>query len=305
MLVKDQIGRRVVIRRRLPDQHLTDVVGVLRALGEMDLIVATDKGEVTIRYADIVAAKEVPPRPVKYSEIAALERAAVGGWPPVETAALGDWVLRAGGGWTNRANTALPIGDPCVSLEEGVATVVSWYKERGLQPRFAVPLPLARGVARVLEAQGWESYFPTTVMVSDLSFAAEDSDVVLADEPDEAWLRMMAGQKGELPPIARSILTGPEMVTFASLYCGGELAAIGRCAVADGWAGFALVQTSLPYRGQGLARKVMGALAAWARAAGAGRGYLQVEEANEPAISLYTRLGFARHHGYVHYRLTD
>ena len=65
------VGRRVVVRRRLPGQRgpsggpaLTDVLGVCVAWGEGRCVIRPEEGpDVTIRLADVVAGKPVPPRP--------------------------------------------------------------------------------------------------------------------------------------------------------------------------------------------------------------------------------------------------
>jgi hypothetical protein len=48
--------------------------------------------------------------------IPGLERAAASGWRGTEEASLGGWLLRAAGGFTGRANSALAIGDPGMPL---------------------------------------------------------------------------------------------------------------------------------------------------------------------------------------------
>ncbi|MGO1497835.1 putative acetyltransferase [Agrococcus casei] len=59
------IGTRVVVRYRLHDgEHgATDALGDLTAIDAVSCTVATRRGEVRIRIADIVAAKQVPPPP--------------------------------------------------------------------------------------------------------------------------------------------------------------------------------------------------------------------------------------------------
>ncbi|NUT50926.1 MAG: GNAT family N-acetyltransferase, partial [Saccharothrix sp.] len=51
-------------------------------------------------------------------------------------------------------------------------------------------------------------------------------------------------------------------------------------------------------RRQGLARRLMGGLAAWGVARGATTCALQVAEHNKPAIALYESLGCVEHHRY-------
>lgn len=58
-------GTRVVIRYRLHDQveGATDALGYISATSDTQIVVATARGLTTIDFADIIAAKEVPPPP--------------------------------------------------------------------------------------------------------------------------------------------------------------------------------------------------------------------------------------------------
>ena len=44
--------------------------------------------------------------------VAALERLAARSWRGLEEQRYGDWLLRAGGGFTGRANSVLVLGEP-------------------------------------------------------------------------------------------------------------------------------------------------------------------------------------------------
>lgn len=55
-------GARVVVRYRLED-GFTDVLGYLVEAAEEDVTVAGRRGNVTVPYALVTAAKEVPPPP--------------------------------------------------------------------------------------------------------------------------------------------------------------------------------------------------------------------------------------------------
>jgi hypothetical protein len=60
-------GTRVVIRYALhddPDGSATDAVGYLSGTNATHCVVATVRGLQTIAFADVLAAKEVPPPPV-------------------------------------------------------------------------------------------------------------------------------------------------------------------------------------------------------------------------------------------------
>lgn len=60
-------GTRVVIRYRLHDEPegATDALGYVSAKSSTQIVVATARGLRTITLADVIAAKEVPPPPVR------------------------------------------------------------------------------------------------------------------------------------------------------------------------------------------------------------------------------------------------
>ena len=293
------VVRRIVgVRGNRP--QFSDALGELIAYDSTGLTVATRKGPVRIAHEAIQAAKRVPPRTV---DVATLERIASAAWPAPDTGRLGEWTLRAAGGFTGRANSALPIGDPGVPLDEAIGTVCRWYRERGLAPRLNVPLPLCADVDAALDALGWTRSVPTLVQTAPLAAVlaatverADLPPVRLADEPDEAWLAVAARRKGGLPDAARRVLIDARLVKCASV--AGDLA-IARGAVVRDFLHLALVEVAEPARGRGLARHITRALALWGRDKGAGTAFLQVEETNLPARTLYGRLGCTTHHPYV------
>jgi ribosomal protein S18 acetylase RimI-like enzyme len=132
--------------------------------------------------------------------------------------------------------------------------------------------------------------------------AAAAVRIDLAAEPDEAWLRRYRFRGQPLPPIARRLLLSAPWQRFASAREEGRTIAVGRVAVADGWAGLTAVEVDPAHRRRGLGHAITGALAAAAVQRGAANLYLQVENDNTAARALYRQAGFADHHGY-HYRV--
>jgi N-acetylglutamate synthase len=221
-------------------------------------------------------------------------------------------LLRAAGGFTGRANSALAIGDPGRDLASATEAVARWYQARGLPAMIAVPYPVGRphvsALNRFLDAQGWGMRpGPATVVIAPIGVVARDTPVPVgrfhaSAEPDGAWLALYhyRGQP-RLPAVAHKVLMSAPWQAFGSIRADSGTLAIGRVAVAAGWAGLTAIETGPQYRRRGLATAITSALAALAAGQGAENVYLQVEDTNTTARALYRRLDFTEHHGY-HYR---
>lgn len=234
----------------------------------------------------------------------ALERLAARTWRGLEEQRYGDWVLRAGGGFTGRANSVLVVGEPPEPLADAVPAVARWYAERGLPARAQLPTPGAEAADAALAAAGWARSEDNLVLVAPLAGWAEPGvPVHLAAAPDEAWLSAYRYRGTPLPPVAREVLMTGDDPVFASVRRPpGPTAAVARGALAGGWLCVTAVTVDDTHRRQGLATAVMAALGAWAGDRGAEGCVLQVASSNAGALAFYRRLGFTEHHRY-HYRL--
>ncbi|MFJ8462595.1 GNAT family N-acetyltransferase [Streptomyces swartbergensis] len=314
------VGKRVSVRSLIehapPGEKFTDTVGVLTSWDKGVLLI-TRKGGESVRIAEsaLVAGKVVPAAPARRRGPAAsyeeLARVAARAWRPVESERLGDWELRAASGFTRRANSVLPLGDPGVSLDEALDAVRRWYGERGL-PAYVQTATGAEGAQELLcaelEARGWVREVTAELWVGPLgpvADLAEPSGVVLSREAGEAWLARY--QRKGVSEVALRVLGSGSSVWFATVprSAGASPAAIGRCVVDGRWAGFAAVEVDPDLRRQGLGTAVMAALARRALDEGASAAWLQVEAENEGARALYAGMGFAAHHAYHHYREPD
>ncbi|OKI09665.1 acetyltransferase [Streptomyces sp. CB02923] len=278
------------------------------------LSVTRRTGEIIrITEAALVAGKTVPAAPARRRSPATsapeLDRVAARGWPPVESEWLGGWQLRASAGFTRRANSVAPLGDPGLPLDTALEQVRSWYAQRSL-PAYIQVSTGAQGtqedLAAGLDRRGWtrevtaETRTAALAPVGDLD--ADVSRVALTRETDAQWLARYR-RSGEPGPEVVAVLHGGPSVWFASVPDeAGGAAAIGRCVVDGRWAGFAAVEVGPEHRRRGLATAVMAALARKALDEGASAAYLQVETDNHDARALYDRLGFVTHHHYHHWR---
>ncbi|MFE7972461.1 GNAT family N-acetyltransferase [Streptomyces shenzhenensis] len=329
------VGKRVSVRRLSepgdPSAKFTDTVGVLTSWNDGVLLITRKDGQsVRIPESTLVAGKTVPAARARRRGPAAtyeeLARVSARAWQPVESERLGAWELRAAVqgtppearprgaaagrrvGFTRRANSVLPLGDPGLPLDAALRAVRRWYDERGL-PAYVQTATGAAGTQELLcaelERRGWVREVTSelwTGALAPVADRAEGSGVVLSRTADRTWLTRY--QRKGVSEVALRVLGSGPSVWFATVPgADGEApAAIGRCVVDGRWAGFAAVEVDPEQRRRGLATAVLAALARRALDEGASAAWLQVEADNVGARALYAGLGFAAHHAYHHYR---
>jgi len=232
-----------------------------------------------------------------------LERAAALHWQAPDIQPLGEWLLRAAGGFTGRANSALPLGDPGLPLPEAVAAVEDWYRRRDLRPMIVLPQgagpdPLPAYLAERSWVPRPGPAFVMTAAVADLP--ARPCDVRFSPEPDAAFLGLYRYRGQDLPPIARTLMMSAPWQAFGTICRDGRTVACGRISVAGDLGVLTAVEVDATCRRQGLGAAITSGLAAAAAGQGARRILLQVETGNAPARALYLRCGFRDSHRY-HY----
>jgi ribosomal protein S18 acetylase RimI-like enzyme len=319
------VGLRVVVRRLLPGRTgptggpaMTDVLGILEEWGDTTLTVRREDGSlVVVDRAEIVAGKPVPPRPAVRLRVPVevAEQRALASWPAVEVERVGEWVLRASGGFSARANSALLLGDPGVRWDEAIARVVAFYRRRDL-PVWVQAVHGSVELDRLL-AEGWVTARPgeadTGFYVAGVAGATRAVRRLLPGDPPPVWIddrasdAWLADDERALRhrEAAHAVLEGPEQVAFAAVTEADVVVAKGRGALSPGtdpWLGITDVWVHPDHRRRGLAAVVLESLLDWAAEQGTATAYLQARQDNVAALTLYERLGFTRHHSYRYLR---
>jgi len=230
-----------------------------------------------------------------------LERAVALHWRAPDIQPLGDWLLRAARGFTGRANSALPLGDPGLPLPEAVAAVEDWYRRRDLRPMIVLPQGAApEPLEDFLTERSWVPRpGPAFVMTADVAdLPAGPADVQFSPGPDAAFLGLYRYRGQDLPPIARTLMMSAPWQAFGTISRDGRTVACGRISVAGDLGVMTAVEVDAACRRQGLGAAITSALAAAAAGQGARRMLLQVETGNAPARALYQRCGFRDSHRY-------
>jgi N-acetylglutamate synthase len=236
-----------------------------------------------------------------------LQAIAATGWGYSERELLGGWELRASGGFTSRANVAWPLGDSGRPLPETLAKVAQWYGGRGLPPlvQTVVGGDLDREIADLGHTGAVGASLRQTADLEPalaVLSATADPDLkseLSADLPADF---VTVYRRGLGHPHSPAVLgTGDAEIRFAVIRdTDGAALAVGRTAVhpTARWTGVAAIHTAERARRRGLARVILRDLLTTAAQSGATRAYLEVEEDNAPARTLYESLGFRIAHRY-------
>lgn len=299
----DDVGERMTVRMHEPDGGFRDILGTL----ETPTTIRKRDGSIVSFDPDQIAIwRKVPPRVERAGKgsplslrINEMERAASATWPAAEQVPLGDWVLRASGKFTMRANSVLALGDPHIEMEEAIKQVVDFYQARNLIPTFHITLPIQVELDALLERKGWTEKIIVHVMVADIQprelTQVEIGEWEIANAPSDEWIRL---QKDEG---VRDIMERYPAI-YAGLRVSDELVAAGRAAVFEGWTVLTRLFVRPDFRGRGLSKDLLTLLLNESVKAGATKALLQVDSKNSTAIALYKKMGFTLHHAYK-YRL--
>lgn len=320
------VGERVVVRHRLPpgsEAGAADALGILVSRDSRSLVIDTRAGLVTVPRAAVVVAKEVPPpssRPgPAHLRVAAddLELLMSRGWVATQQATLGSWLLRSSAGFTSRANSALPVGDPSLPLGEAIEHVERWYARHRQPTRFQLPgapgfEPAAHPVGAALLERGYSAAVGPdpgahvrvlTAPLGAIPPAAPDAPTVHAlGELTPEWFRAYAESREVVPRITEQVLTGSHRQLFLSVTGPDSDRAVGiaRVAIHPGWVGVFGVWVDPARRRRGIASAIVSAVGRTAIQHGVRAVYLQVPETNVSALAFWDELGFVRHHDYTY-----
>ena len=241
------------------------------------------------------------------AEIEAIERATAAAVTPREVLEIGDWLVSLDPGTIRRANSAVPLRHdlPCdvAVLDE----IEAAYAARGLKPAFRIAdAPGLEAVRIELARRGYLSEQPTLVKTGAAMgrmAGARGEPASVERAPGPGWAAVFTGEGFDPADGANRVaaLTRASDAVYGGISVGDRTIAVGVAAFGHGWASVHGMRTDMGMRGQGLAGRVLAGLGAAAHARGIERVFLQVEESNTGARSLYRGVGFARAWRYLYW----
>jgi len=234
-----------------------------------------------------------------------VEEACLNAWPALREVLLDGWLLRFSEGLTRRANSANPLR-PVSHVD--LQTCEALYRRSGLPTIFRVLSLLDPSVEERLAEAGYTEEGESCVLygpIEDIE-TARDPDVRLQDEPNPEWFAAMASlqnHSSEQAATYRRIVGQVALpAAFAAMSDEGEGVAVAYGALHNGLLCYESVITDNRRRRRGYGRRIITALAAWAKEQGADGACLAVEVHNTPARALYDATGFKTELYQYHYR---
>ncbi|MGE0766188.1 MAG: GNAT family N-acetyltransferase [Hyphomicrobiaceae bacterium] len=230
-----------------------------------------------------------------------IERAAVRGWPALETAEVDRWLLRVSSGGSVRANSISALQYSGADFDASLAEAVAFYRARRALPRFTITgVSQPSGLDGELAARGWTRQGDHLTMAKDVGFAAppragSDVMVIRHQAPTPEWYAvylegLSQNRRAVAPQLVERV---PRPRCFFSGVRDGKVIASGLSVLDVAVSSVQCMATLAQARRTGAARAVLDAIEDYAREGGALRLYLQADAENKAAINLYERAGFA------------
>jgi ribosomal protein S18 acetylase RimI-like enzyme len=219
-------------------------------------------------------------------------------WPSLQTMLYDGWVLRFADGYTKRANSVHPLYSSSLNVEEKIQACEEIYQSKGLDVVFKLtPSAQPENLDKVLAAKEYKADSRTSVQLLELDGvdkALAQSALLTEDYAD--WLPAFCklsniGGHGE-PTLKQLLHNVVPAQCFASICHQGQVVACGMGVLQGQFVGLFDIVTDADFRRQGFGKQLVLSILAWGKHNSAQTAYLQVMLNNEPALRLYSGLGF-------------
>jgi len=235
---------------------------------------------------------------VTRADVEAIERATVAAVAPQAALEIGGWLVALDPGTIRRAASAAPLSRDLAADPATFDAIEAAYEAHGRAPAFRIAdVPGLEDVRTELARRGYRPEQPTLVKVgaaAGMIAAARGEPALTAQTPGEGWAAVFTSEGFDPVDGASRVaaLTRSPDAVYGAIAQGADVLAVGAAAFGHGWASVHGMRTRATRRGEGLAGRVLAGLALAAQARGIERVFLQVEEGNAGARSLYRRAGF-------------
>ncbi|WP_294764647.1 GNAT family N-acetyltransferase [uncultured Rhodoferax sp.] len=245
--------------------------------------------------------------PLNDDAVARLERNTCDAVAPMAHTQLDGWLLAFDRSTIGRATSAVPLRHQRLAVGD-LAPIMARYAAQELPAVFRLAdLPALAPLHEALYQQGFTPSQPTLVQLAhsaDVAALCAQPTACCTPAPTPAWASVYVAPCFD--PVdgrhRQQALSRGQHTVYASVVQQGEALSAGTAVYSQGWASLHGLRTVQHARGRGLATDLMAALAREALQRGLPHMYLQVEEDNQAALSLYRRAGFRTAWRYQYWR---
>jgi GNAT superfamily N-acetyltransferase len=233
--------------------------------------------------------------------IKGFEELSLNSWPSLQTLLFDGWVLRFANGFTKRSNSISPLFSSGLNPGEKIRYCENLYQNLGLDTVFKMTSAVyPANLDEILEAKGYIINSPTSVQILDLSDCQVSplKKAILSSHFTDEWLSdfcRLVNLEEKHQSTLKKILTN--IVTPTCFACLGEseekdTISCGLGVLQDKYFALYDIVTAANSRNRGFGKQVVLNLLNWGKEKGARTVYLHVMLNNEPALRLYSQLGF-------------
>lgn len=234
-----------------------------------------------------------------------IEELSLNHWQPLSTLLYDGWVLRFADGYTKRANSIQPLYHSTCGADEKIKTCEKIYSANQLPTIFKMtPFIQPPNLDAILEAKGYSVMDITSVQTLDLANISEPklTSVKIDEKITTEWLsdfcRLNHVNDKHKPTMERMLSNIKTKKGFISFYHNEQVIACGLGVIEREYIGLYDIVTDIQYRNRGFGEQMIRNLLKWGKENGAKSSYLAVISNNEPALRLYSKLGYSEIYKY-------
>jgi hypothetical protein len=234
-----------------------------------------------------------------------IEELNLNNWQPLSTLLYDGWVLRFSNGYTKRANSINPIHYSTYDLNQKIKECEKIYSNNDLRTTFKItPFVKPENLDDILEEKDYSLIDSTSVQTMDLDRIIEPTlhSVKLDTNINVGWINHFCrlnnveeNNKNTMVQMLSNIVTKK---CFISLYHQGDVIACGLGVIEREYIGLYDIVTDSNFRNRGFGEQLILNLLKWGKENGAKYSYLAVLFNNDPALRLYSKIGYSEIYKY-------
>lgn len=233
--------------------------------------------------------------------IKTIEDLSLNAWPSHQIQFYDGWLLRFSYFYTHRTNCVEQMGSSTLPVDEKISYCEQEYRKWGTPSIFKIsPLIPAEFDCRLWK-RGYEIQHSTDCMIADLSEPVPVRNPAITVDINniisDSWIDALFTLKNTTNIMHRSVVPSmyhaiPKRTLCASITVNGKVVATGLGILDRDYIGIYAIHVHPDFRRNHAASTLCATLLNAGRERGAKYAYLQVVSDNDPAIRLYTSLGF-------------